>query len=180
MQIAHVTASGRGETNRLLARAAQVLAGGEGLRLAGTVQTDTEIPPRSPPLCDMDVLVLPDGPRLRISTSLGPPGASGCRLDPAGLEDSVALTLANVEQGADLVIINKFGKQEAAGRGFRDAIGAAMVTDIPVLVGGVNEANRPALDDFCEGAAERLEPSLDAVLDWARRTVRDTGCTSAS
>jgi hypothetical protein len=175
MQIAHVTAPGRGETNRLLARAAQVLAG-DGLRLAGTVQTDTETP-RSP-LCDMDVLVLPDGPTLRISTSLGP-GASGCRLDPAGLEDSVALTLAGVERGPDLVIINKFGKQEAAGRGFRDAIGAAMVADIPVLV-GVNEANRPALDDFCEGAAERLEPSLDAVLDWAWRVTKAARRTSAS
>ena len=175
MQIAHVTAPGRGETNRLLARAAQVLAG-EGLRLAGTVQTDTEVP-RSP-LCDMDVLVLPDGPRLRISTSLGP-GATGCRLDPAGLEDSVALTLANVEQGPDLVIINKFGKQEAAGRGFRDAIGAAMVADIPVLV-GVNEANRPALDGFCEGAAERLDPTLGAILAWARRAAADTRQSSAS
>ena len=175
MKIAHVTAPGRGETNRLLARAAQVL-GAEGLRLAGTVQTDTETP-RSP-LCDMDVLVLPDGPTLRISTSLGP-GASGCRLDPAGLEDSVALTLANVQRGADLVIINKFGKQEAAGRGFRDAIGAAMVADIPVLV-GVNEANRPALDTFCEGAAERLEPTLDAILDWARRAAKDTERTSGS
>lgn len=175
MQIAHVTAPGRGETNRLLARAAKVLAS-EGICLAGTVQTDTETP-RSP-LCDMDVLVLPDGPTLRISTSLGP-GASGCRLDPAGLEDSVALTLANVQRGADLVIINKFGKQEAAGRGFRDAIGAAMVADIPVLV-GVNEANRPALDVFCEGAAERLDPTLDAILHWARRAAQWDGRASSS
>lgn len=175
MQIAHVTAPGRGETNRLLAQAARALAA-DGLRLAGTVQVDTETP-RSP-LCDMDVLVLPDGPTLRISTSLGP-GASGCRLDPAGLEDSVALTLSSVERGPDLVIINKFGKQEAAGRGFRDAIGAAMVADIPVLV-GVNEANRPALDAFCEGAAERLEPSLDAILDWARRVTEAAPRTSAS
>ncbi len=175
MKIAHVTASGRGETNRLLARAAPILSA-EGFRLAGTVQTDT-VTPRSP-LCDMDVLVLPSGPTLRISTSLGP-GASGCRLDPAGLEDSVALTLANVTRGADLVIINKFGKQETAGRGFRDVIGAAMVAGIPVLV-GVNEANRPALDSFCGGQATPLAAELEVILDWARQAAEEARRPSAS
>ena len=164
MQIAHLTVPGRGATNRMLAQVAQTL-GTEGLHLAGTVQVDTE-QPRSP-LCDMDVLVLPQGPTLRISVSLGPE-ASGCRLDPAGLEDSVALTLKAIEAGADLVIINKFGKQEAAGRGFRDAISAAMMRDIPVLV-GVNQANLPALQAFCGDAATALAPDLEAALSWARR-----------
>ncbi len=163
MNIAHVTAPGRGETNRLLAQVADAL-GRDGLALCGTVQTDTQTP-RSH-LCDMDVIVLPNGPVVRISQSLGPE-ATGCRLDPSSLEDSVALTLANVQKGADLMIINKFGKQEADGRGFRDAIAEAMARDIPVLL-GVNDANRPALEDFCGGEVTALDPTLDAVLTWAR------------
>lgn len=163
MNIAHVNAPHRGETNRLLTRIAQVLAQ-EGRRLCGTVQTDTETT-RSH-LCDMDVTVLPDGPVVRISQDLGTE-AKGCRINASALETCVAMTLANIRDGADLVIINKFGKQEADGRGFRDAVAEAMSRDIPVLL-GVNDDNRDALETFCEGHITALEPDLDAVLAWAR------------
>lgn len=162
MKIAHVTAPGRGTTNRLLSELASALAA-RGLRLAGTVQTDTETP-RSV-RCDMDLRVLPDGPVLRISQSLGP-SAEGCRLDPSALEQGVALSLERVMAGADLVIINKFGKQEASGRGFREVIGEALARDIPVLV-GVNATTRPLLEAFCDGQATALPPQHKALLDWA-------------
>lgn len=162
MLIAHVTAPGHGETNRLLAAIAEQLQQ-RGYRVCGTVQTDTETS-RSH-LCDMDVTVLPDGPVLRISQNLGP-DAKGCRLNPDALETSVGLTLQNIRQGADLVIINKFGKQEADGRGFRDAIAEAIGSDIPVIV-GVNATNLPALNAFCDGAAQALDPTVDAAVDWA-------------
>jgi hypothetical protein len=82
----------------------------------------------------MDVRVLPNGPILRISQNLGSV-SKGCRLDPAALEAAVGLVEARLDPNVDLLIINKFGKHEADGRGFRTVIAAALDLEIPVLVG---------------------------------------------
>ena len=82
MRLACTLAPGRGDVDLLLARLAERLAA-RGLRCAGTVQINSEAGPGRP--CDMDVRLLPHGPVLRISQSLGP-GAHGCRLDPGALE----------------------------------------------------------------------------------------------
>ena len=117
MYIGYTVAPGRGDTDLLLAGLADALAA-EGVRAVGTVQINTECGGDGP--CDMDVRVLPDGPILRISQSLGA-GARGCRLDPGALETAIGQCEARLE-GAQLLIVNKFGKQEAAGRKCRRAI----------------------------------------------------------
>lgn len=163
MNIAYVVAPGRGETNLMLAEAAQRLADA-GLRLVGTVQIDTRRATEHD--CDMDVRVLPEGPVIRISQSLGQ-GATGCRLDPAQLEQAVALTQERLAEGsADLMMVNKFGKHETLGRGFREPIGAALAGGVPVLV-GVNAQTVAAFQDFCGGAAVELPAQPAAILDWA-------------
>jgi len=161
MKIAYVLAPGRGETNLLLTELAGRLAD-RGLRLCGTVQTDTER--EKDHHCDMDVQVLPAGPIIRISQDLGA-GAQGCRLDPNALEQAVALTNDRLDEGAELLIVNKFGKHEADGRGFRDTIGKALELDVPVLV-GANKLNLDALNTFCDGEAEGLGSDLDSILAW--------------
>lgn len=164
MWIAYVIAEGRGETDLLLhdvARAAEA----RGLRLCGTVQVNTNCGEDRP--CDMDVEVLPDGPVIRISQSLGP-GARGCRLDPSALELAVAAAEARLADGCDLVIINKFGKHEAEGRGFRTLIAEALSQEVPVLV-GTNRLNAPHLTAFSGGVAEALAPELSQILDWLAR-----------
>lgn len=161
MRLAYVQAAGRGETNILLAGLAD-LAMARGLRVIGTVQINTDSPRTG--LCDMDVRVLPKGPVLRISQDLGP-GSQGCRLDPEALEQAVAATERALARGADLMIVNKFGKHEAEGRGFRSLIGAALVQDVPVLV-GVNGLNALAFQAFGEGLAQRLEPVPEALERW--------------
>jgi hypothetical protein len=65
------------------------------------------------------VRVLPEGAILRISQVLGPQ-ARGCRLVPAALETAVVLVVAGLSCGADLLIVNKFGKHEAEGGPRRD------------------------------------------------------------
>ena len=55
---------------------------------------------------------------LRISQDRGK-WARGCRLDAGSLELAVAQVASALDVGADLMIINKFGKHEAEGRGFR-------------------------------------------------------------
>lgn len=161
MKIAYTLAPGRGETNLLLAEFAEEMAK-RGLRLCGTVQVDTERDKDHH--CDMDVKVLPEGPVIRISQDLGKE-ARGCRLDTNALEEAVALTDKQLGEGADLLLINKFGKHEADGRGFRDTIGQALAAGVPIIV-GANKLNVQALIDFCDGMAVELEPEVDVLRDW--------------
>jgi nucleoside-triphosphatase THEP1 len=163
VKIAYTIAPGRGETNVLLADTAKALAA-DGLHLCGTVQTDTECADKAK--CDMDVHILPDGPVIRISQDLGS-ASRGCRLNPEALEQAVQITGEQLDQGADLVIVNKFGKHEADGRGFREVIGEALSRDIPVLV-GINRMNVDAFQDFCGAAAQELDPTVDALTTWAK------------
>ena len=142
---------GRGELDPLLHRVA-LAAIAQGHRVAGIVQINSDRPGCA--RCDMDAVVLPDGPVIRISQSLGRE-ARGCRLDAEGC----------LAQGVDLLIVNKFGKQEASGRGFRPVIAAALETGADVLV-GVNPLNLNALQMFTGGTADALKADATVLLDW--------------
>ncbi|MCI2399614.1 DUF2478 domain-containing protein [Aliiroseovarius subalbicans] len=161
MNIAYTMAPGRGDTNSLLFKLAQSLVA-RGYRPSGTVQIDTERDYDGP--CDMDVKVLPDGSVLRISQNLGR-GSSGCRLDVGALETAVGLVGADLASGADCLIVNKFGKHEAEGHGFRTVIADALARDIPVLV-GTNKLNQAAFETFADGLAQNLPPDLKSLEDW--------------
>lgn len=148
-----------GEADRLLADLAARLAGG-GMRVAGAVQRN--IDRGADCACDMDVLVIgeEDTP-IRISQSLGT-GSSGCRLDPGALEAAAARVAARMA-GAELLILPKFGRQEAVGRGFRAVIAQAAADGVPVLL-HVPPEQRAAWDDFRDGMGRRLSP--DALAGW--------------
>lgn len=161
MKLAYTMAPGRGDTDLILEKLAAGLSA-RGLNCCGLVQINTERVCDGP--CDMDVQVLPDGPVLRISQNLGPQ-ARGCRLDPAALETAVGLVAAGLSSGADLLIVNKFGKHEAEGRGFRDVIAQAVAMDIPVLV-GLNALNQSAFESFAEGLALELPSDPAALIAW--------------
>ena len=165
MRIGYVMVSNRGDTNRVLtAVAAQLRA--EGLCLAGAVQSDTDCAPGGK--CDMDLEILPAGPVVRISQSLGAQ-SRGCRLDPVALEQAVGLTEARLNDATpDIVILNKFGKHEAEGRGFRSTVARALEADLPILV-GVNATNMAAFEAFTGGLAEVAGDSVETVLTWLNR-----------
>jgi hypothetical protein len=167
MNLAYTMAPGRGDTDLILHRLASQLAA-RGFRCCGTVQINSERADAGP--CDMDVQVLPAGPVLRISQDLGP-SARGCRLDPAALETAAGLVSASLAHGADILIVNKFGKHEAEGRGFRTVIAEALALGIPVIA-GVNALNLPAFEEFAGGLATRLPPDFDRLADWAVKTIR--------
>lgn len=166
MFLAYVTTTDRGATDRLLSAVAEHLLA-SGAKLAGVVQTNTECTDSS--RCDMDVRVLPAGDTIRISQSLGTQ-SRGCRLDPAALEQAVGYVTASLADAPQLLIINKFGKHEADGRGFRPVIAEALAQDIPVLV-GVNGLNREKFLEFTGGEAEQLTPDLTAISAWFDRVV---------
>jgi len=82
---------------------------------------------------DMDLETIGSGKVFRISQPLGE-GSAGCRLHPGALADCSAFLQQEIEQGCDLLILNRFGKGESEGRGFRDLISSALSFDIPVLM----------------------------------------------
>lgn len=162
LDLASILAPRRGATDLLLRRLATHLAQ-HGVRTAGTVQINAESDDGRP--CDMDVQVLPDGPVIRISQDLGR-ASRGCRLDPAALEQAIALAAVGLADDAQILFVNKFGKHEAEGRGFRALIADALARNIPVIV-GLNALNEPAFEAFADGFAQRLSPDLVALKSWA-------------
>lgn len=167
MTLAFVCAENTGETDPLLTRLAHALLA-EGAPLAAAVQET--LPGQDDQPGDMLLTVLPQGPTLRISQDLGA-DSEGCRLDPQMLETAVAETARRLP-GARLLIINKFGRHEAEGRGFRPLIGEAMAQGIPVLT-GVNRHVMAEFLDFADGLGTSVPPSAGPLLDWARQVLAD-------
>lgn len=160
MKIAYVTLQGRGRTDELIASVAERLTA-KGLRLAGTVQSNHDRPDRKK--CDMDLRVLPDGPTVRISEDRGEL-ARGCILDSGALEQTVFEVERRLD-GADILIVNKFGKRESEGKGLAPVIAEALHRDMPVLV-GVNGLNLAAFLAFAGEEIEGLATCPDLVTDW--------------
>lgn len=160
MKLAYVSIPGRGETDAFIAVVVRTLEA-QGLRLAGTSRSGAADANGHP--CDMDLRVLPDGPVFRISQPLGK-GARGCRLD-GGIIESIAAEVEARLPLADLLVVNKFGKQESLGRGLCPAISMALELGIPTLV-GVNEMNIPDFCNFSDGMAELLAPDPHAIRSW--------------
>jgi hypothetical protein len=90
---------------------------------------------------------------------------TGCRLDTRRLA-GVAKRLASViADGSDLVVINRFSRTEAEGRGLTDLITRALDVDIPVLV-AVPEYRFPAWIKFSDGMNVRLACRPEALDRW--------------
>ncbi|HRE60822.1 MAG TPA: DUF2478 domain-containing protein [Micropepsaceae bacterium] len=108
----------------------------------------------APHRCDVRLEVLGMQTSLALSENRGR-GARGCRLDADALMRAVQLTQAALEGGADILLVNKFGKMEAEGGGFRDAIGEAVARGVPVLI-GVPARNLDAFRAFAGGLAVEM------------------------
>ncbi len=138
------------------------------LRLAGAIQHNTDNGDRC--RCDMTLEDLATGKRIDISEKRGPE-SRGCRLDSFALEASVGIVAQSMSPDHDLVIINRFGKREAEGHGFRQVVEQAIEAGLPVLV-AVASGQQPAWDDFTGSYAEKLPADTDAILAWCGRVVR--------
>lgn len=162
MKLAYVTLQGRGRTDALIGAVAAVLTA-DGVRLAGTVQSNHERPDRRK--CDMDLMVLPDGPVVRISEDRGDL-ARGCTLDSGALEQTVFAVQKRLD-GAEVLIVNKFGKREAEGKGLVPVIAEALERGMPVLI-GVNGLNLAAFLAFAGEAVFALPSDEMAIAGWCK------------
>jgi nucleoside-triphosphatase THEP1 len=157
------------KANWLLAQSARRLAR-SGYRLGGVVQSDARRSGRGK--CDMRLTDLLSGERVQISYDLGEE-ARGCRLDPAAFAHAGVLIERALAADIDLLIINKFGKQEAEGRGFRSVIAEALLSNIPVAL-AVSRRNLDACLEFAGGSFAHLAPSQTGIVAWCRRAIRRT------
>jgi hypothetical protein len=98
----------------------------EGSRVGGIVQMNTKGASGTREL--MEVIDLMTGAAIRICQPLGS-GAGACKLDPAGLAEAATAVSRAVAANVDLVIVNKFSKQEASG-------GAARKSPMPLRPAG--------------------------------------------
>jgi hypothetical protein len=138
------------------------------LRLGGAIQLNTVQVGGEPGCCsDMVLVDLASGDRIVISQDLGAE-AEACRLDSSGLIEMGGRLEFAVDDSIDLLILNKFGKAEADGGGFRSVIARAMDLGVPLLT-AVRPLHRDAWQRFHGGLAVELSPEPEIVLAWCRR-----------
>ena len=69
-----------------------------------------------------------------------------------------------------LILINKFGKEEAQGRGLRPVIAEALIAEIPLGIGASTQ-NLCDFLTFVGYSATRLRPDVEAITAWSRNAI---------
>lgn len=108
-----------------------------------------------------------------ITQSLGP-GSRGCRLDPQVLAESCSSLLAELDRGVDILVLNRFGKAEFEGQGFRTVIEKAFEMGIPVLV-AVRDSYADAWKAFGSMFADDLPADAQKVTAWCCQLIGGMG-----
>ena len=175
MKLAAVSyeAGGGHAIDRLLVQLARELRG-HGYKLAGAVQWNE--PRANDSRCAMVLEDLATGERLDVSADPNT-DPSACRLNSYALEDVAGRVAGSIGPGVDLVILNRFGKQEAARAGFRAIIEAAVAHELPVIT-GLNVAHKALWDEFTTGDGAYLNADPAAVNAWAVAAIADKASRS--
>jgi hypothetical protein len=109
------------------------------------------------------------GDEIKISLDRGNE-ARGRGFDP----DAFALIDAWIERAvlerADLLIINKFDREEAHGRGLRPPIADALIACIPPVI-GVSRRNLCDFLTFIGDSATRLGLDIESITAWCGNTI---------
>ena len=93
------------------------------------------------------------------------PAASGCRLDLDRLQNAGARVAEALGAGADLLIVNRFGKRERYGKGLSYLIQLALDADIPVVI-AVSQHRFVDWIKFVGGMTVKLPCDRDALDAW--------------
>jgi Protein of unknown function (DUF2478) len=134
--------------------------GRRGFRAVGLVQVGD----RSGRAPQLSAMLVHSGEHLRLFQDLGPE-ASGCKLDVGQLLDAGSQVAQAIDDGADVVIINRFGKQECEGKGLAYLIERALSADIPVVI--AVPAHRFAdWIRFADGMSVKLNCDSESLDAW--------------
>ncbi|MEP1931128.1 MAG: DUF2478 domain-containing protein [Roseibium sp.] len=108
---------------------------------------------------------LASGEQSRITQPLGS-GSTGCRLDPGALANASEALSRQMGSKPDILILNRFGRGESEGRGFRPVIEQAVELGIPVLT-AVKERYAAEWETFSDGMATYLPADTNQIMAWA-------------
>ena len=112
----------------------------------------------------LSAVLLHSGEKLLLAQDFDP-AAQGCRLDLARLQNAGARIADALSHGADLVIINRFGKRERDGKGLSYLIERALDADIPVVI-AVGKDHFADWIKFAGGMSVKLRCDRDALDTW--------------
>lgn len=147
----------------------------EGFRVGGVVEMATPAPGGA---CGRLALRdLATGALFPISQDLGPASTS-CNLDPGGIAAACKAIEDALERGVDLIVISKFGKQEAARGGLADAFRAAVTAQVPIMT-AVSPALADAWNAFAGPLADYLPADRQAVEYWWQDYLGGTAIAAA-
>ena len=144
----------------------------DGVRVGGVTQTRVAEPSGRSAIMLRDVAT---GALYPISQDLGP-GSVACNLDTSELALACAAIERAARGGAQLIVISKFSKQEAARGGLCDAFRAAMTARIPVIA-AVSPHYRDEWRAFAGPLAEDIAPerqALGGLVGEATRAVAES------
>lgn len=151
------------DPDRLLIDFADDLCG-SGLRLVGVIQSGRSCRAENPRL---GAIMLPGRETVGLVADTEGCGAAGCRLDDRRLGEIAKRLAAAIKDGADLIVVNRFGRAEAEGTGLLELIGQALEVDIPVLI-AVPERRFSDWIRFSDGMNVRLPCRREALDRWWR------------
>ena len=131
-----------------------------GYRAVGMVQTG-ECADSS-----LSAVLLHTGETLRLAQDPDP-SARGCKLDIGRLLNAGERVAQALEQGADILIVNRFGKRERDGKGLTYLIDRAFEAGLPVVI-AVSRAHFAEWIKFAEGMTVKLACDRHALDLWWR------------
>ena len=114
----------------------------------------------------LSAILLHSGEKLLLAQDFDP-AAQGCRLDLARLQNAGTRIADALAQGADLVIINRFGKRERDGKGLSYLIERALDADIPVVI-AVGQDHFADWIKFAGGMSVKVSCDRAALDAWWR------------
>jgi hypothetical protein len=91
--------------------------------------------------------------------------ATGCRQDVGQLLDAGFQVASAIDQGADLVIVNRFGRQEREGKGLSFLVDRALSADIPVVI-AVPSHRFADWIRFADGMSVKLRCDRESLDAW--------------
>ncbi|MDH5188690.1 MAG: DUF2478 domain-containing protein [Rhodospirillaceae bacterium] len=114
----------------------------------------------------IDAIEVDTAKRINIKTPHLPTTTPGtCLLDASMLAECSSAIHRAINGNFDLVVIEKFGRQEAKGEGLIDEIMAALASDTPAII-ALPEGYKNEWDKITGGEIEILPANIDAMVAW--------------
>lgn len=130
-----------------------------GHRAVGIVQLGRYCPDAS-----LSAKLVSTGEQLRLFQDMDACSA-GCRLDIGRLTVAGERIARTLDEGADILIVNRFGRQEREGKGLAHLIERALGADIPVVI-AVPSHHFAAWITFAGGMTVKLHCDRESLDAW--------------